>query len=68
VGDVDGDGLVTRADADMVGNYLAGNIKFTVGQQLAADVTGDGKISSKDALKIAQYAEGIITTFPVCDV
>ena len=50
LGDVDGDGLVTQADADIVRNTAAfvGDIKGGVPYRLAADLNGDGIIDAFD--------------------
>lgn len=63
LGDVNGDGKFTSADALWA---LQGAVEARVltGKQfMAADVDGNGKLTSKDALKILQYAIGKITTF-----
>lgn len=65
-GDVDGDGYVTAADAQLVADYVIGLIELTADQLHRADVNGDGQVNGVDALAISQYVEGVIDTFPVC--
>lgn len=48
LGDVNGDGAVTREDADMIMNYYLGNAVENFNAS-AADVNGDGEISVADA-------------------
>jgi len=64
IGDVDGDGLVTMLDAQMIANY--GNVPLTPAQLARADVNGDGVVTPSDAMFIAQYIEHMIDTFPAC--
>lgn len=65
-GDVNGDGVVTSVDAQMIANYVVGNITLTNQQKLAANVSGDAVLNIFDAMFIAQYITGQRTTFPVC--
>lgn len=54
IGDVNGDGEVTIADANMVANYYTGNLdKSEKFNEKAADVNGDGVITIADANAIA---------------
>jgi hypothetical protein len=64
-GDVDGDGLVSASDADLVLRNAVGLIPFSDEQSYLGDVSGDGTGSSYDAGLILQYADGLIDTFPV---
>lgn len=54
IGDVNGDGIITIADANMIANYYNGSLspseKFNV---KAADVNGDGVITIADANAVA---------------
>lgn len=66
-GDVDGDGRVTRADADAVRAYLvrgtlpAGRAIFPAG-----DANGDGRVTAADAALISRFAAGVdVARFPV---
>lgn len=63
LGDVDGDGRVTKRDAELVIDMATGK----VARDPSADVDGDGDISSRDALMIARYAEGKMNSFPAED-
>jgi hypothetical protein len=63
LGDLDGDGRVTKRDAEIAVDMAQGK----VARDPSADVNGDGEIDSVDALKIAQYAEGRINSFPADD-
>lgn len=49
MGDVDGDGKITAADARQILRRAARLIKFTMEQDARADVDNDGKITAKDA-------------------
>jgi hypothetical protein len=55
-GDVNGDGVVTAADAVIALEIAAGSRPFDA----AADVDGDGVVTSLDALMILQAAVGAI--------
>ena len=65
-GDVDGDGWVTNDDAQMIAEYVVGNITLTPAQLARADVNGDGIVDVVDAMFIAQYVEGVRDTLPIC--
>jgi len=66
-GDVDMDGYVTEADANLILKYSINLIVLTDEQIERADVTANGKVTSFDAAKILKYANHIIDTFQVCD-
>ena len=51
-GDVDLDGRVTRADADLVMLYVVQGAPLSIQGLVNADVTGDGTISCYDAAEI----------------
>lgn len=55
LGDVDGDGRITQADADLALSYYVGTTSFTEKQFKAADYNRDGKITPADATKIQQH-------------
>jgi hypothetical protein len=55
-GDVNGDDVVTAADAVIALEIAAGSHPF----DLAADVDGDGRVTPLDALMILQVAAGAI--------
>ena len=58
LGDVDGDGMVTREDAYLILSYLAGTTSLTSAQLLKADVNDDGLVDEEDAQKILEIVEG----------
>lgn len=68
-GDVNGDGRVTKKDARLVAQHLLGEITLTLEQQLRAKVsfTLTQGITDLDFILIADYVEGNINTFPVCN-
>lgn len=66
-GDLDNDGYVTEADANMIASYTVGNITLTPEQLKRADVDGNGTVDMGDAMRIAQYVAGTIDTFPICE-
>ncbi|MBQ9247031.1 MAG: dockerin type I repeat-containing protein, partial [Ruminococcus sp.] len=55
LGDVDGDGEVTIADATLISRYNAQMIQFTDQQLLKADVDGDGEITVIDVTWVQRY-------------
>lgn len=60
VGDADGDGKVTEADADFIQQYIAVNLSVTLSEKQikAADVDGDGVIDIEDVTAISKYLNG----------
>ena len=64
-GDVNGDGILSAADAMEVSKHTAAVIRLTGDSFKAADVNGDGNVSVKDAILIQQYVAKIINVFPV---
>jgi hypothetical protein len=66
-GDVDGDGRVTRADADAVRAYLVRGV-VPAGRSIlpAGDANGDGRVTAADAALISRFAAGVdVSRFPV---
>ncbi|MDW8803039.1 dockerin type I repeat-containing protein [Clostridium sp. A1-XYC3] len=59
-GDVDGDGKITSADANLINKYVLGRTSVITSEAklIAADVNGDGKITSQDATEILNYVSG----------
>ena len=49
MGDVNGDGVVTAADARLILRRSAKLVKFTMEQDALADVNNDGKVTAADA-------------------
>lgn len=60
LGDVNGDGKVTLADAVLTAQAAVGITSLTPVQQTAAEVDGTGKVDIYDAALIAQYVAGVI--------
>ena len=54
-GDVNGDGLVSAADAAMILRYDAGRIDLSKAQLTAADMDGDDQVTTADAKAILRY-------------
>lgn len=61
MGDVDGDGKVTAADARLILRRAAKLIKFTMEQDALADVDEDGKVTATDARIVLRVAAGLET-------
>ncbi len=67
LGDINGDGKITSADARLALRFSAGMEKPTSAQKTASDVNGDGKITIEDvklimadALDLETYEEGLL--------
>ena len=75
-GDVDDDGYVTQADADLIRLYVFGGwaaVRDTVSISESefvhrADVDGNGYVNMGDVGMVFSYIGGTINTFPVCTV
>ena len=63
LGDVDGNGKIELADAQMILDYEAKVLEHGL-SLFVADVSGDGVIDSNDAVLIQQYLAGKFTKFP----
>lgn len=61
MGDVDGDGRVTAADARLILRRAAQIVEFTMQQEANADVDKDGKITAMDARFVLRVAAGLET-------
>ena len=59
-GDLDGDGLISSADAVMLARYLVDLTDLTDKQLQAADVDRDGAITSGDSVRLARFLAGVI--------
>ena len=57
-GDLNGDGVVTNADLELLQDYLVDTDSIPEDKQQAADYDGDGKISSHDALQMKKDLKG----------
>ena len=53
-GDINGDGVVSSADAVLLARYLVDLVVFSEAQFYRADINGDGNITSADAVLIAK--------------
>lgn len=66
-GDVNGDGVITQADVDMITQHLAGVITLSPGQRQLADVDGSGVIDINDITALVNYINGDSrATLPIC--
>ncbi len=63
-GDINGDGRINIADANLVRRCAAKLITLDEKQMTAADVNGDGRVNIADANLIRRYAAKLITDFP----
>ncbi|MGN1112848.1 MAG: leucine-rich repeat protein, partial [Acutalibacteraceae bacterium] len=61
LGDVNGDGELTIADAILAQKYISGIITLEGDALTAADVTKDGSVSIADAIILQKYISNIIT-------
>ena len=62
LGDVDGYGVLTIADAILV---IRHTIAFTAAQRIAGELSGNGVVNAYDAALILAMMGGIITEFPI---
>lgn len=62
IGDVNGDGVISIADATTLQKYLANIVDFDDEQLAVADTNGDGSVSIADATQIQKYLANIITS------
>jgi hypothetical protein len=65
IGDADGDGEVTTADALLALRYVMGLDELDEEQLAQADVDGDGEVTMIDCLLIQRYVMGVIAAFPI---
>ncbi|MFC2162442.1 dockerin type I domain-containing protein [Candidatus Altiarchaeota archaeon] len=65
IGDVDGDGSITQADAELNGKIVVG-LRNTPKKMCCSDVTRDGTISGLDSSWIARIAQGIDPEMGTC--
>jgi|GEM_PF-1331306 len=64
-GDVDGDSVITIADALTVLHVSVEKLSLTEGQMALADVNGDSLVNVEDALLLLQLTIGKITSLPM---
>ncbi|MDO5123141.1 MAG: leucine-rich repeat protein [Eubacteriales bacterium] len=60
VGDTNGDGKVTIADATQIQKHLANILKLEGAELEAADTNGDGKVTIADATQIQKFLANLI--------
>ncbi|MDD6646130.1 MAG: RICIN domain-containing protein, partial [Oscillospiraceae bacterium] len=60
LGDVNGDGVISIADATTLQKYLANIVDFDDEQLAVADTNGDGSVSISDATQIQKYLVHLI--------
>lgn len=61
-GDVDGDGVISIADATVLQKYLDNIVSFDDKQLAVADTNFDGSVSVADATQIQKYLANITTS------
>lgn len=67
-GDVDSNGLVEEADAQLVARAILGAIELTEAQRLAADVASPfGVLDARDVTRISEIARGYLSYCPPLD-
>lgn len=57
IGDVDGDGILTNRDVDIIKQYFAGGLTYAVLPE-SADADRDGKVTRRDAMILARHLAG----------
>ena len=57
VGDLNGDGKLTRADADVVLRHAVSSVVLGEAERASADINGDGTVDAQDAIMILQRAK-----------
>lgn len=63
-GDVDGDGVVTLNDAQLIFDYVSGTGSLTRDELIAADIDGDGRVTVADAAQLFHYVNGTLRSIP----
>lgn len=66
-GDVNGDGIISKADVTLTQQYIAKMVTLDNYQKIAADVNGDGQINLSDVTLMNKLLTGAIDEFPVGD-
>lgn len=66
-GDVNNDGVISKADATLIQEYIAGIVEFDKYQKIAADVNADGYINISDVSDIQKLLAGVIDEFEAGD-
>ena len=62
IGDVDGNGEVSIADATEIQKYLVQYVSFNEEQLKVSDTNGDGKVDIKDVTQIQKYIVQLISS------
>ncbi|MEK7607432.1 MAG: dockerin type I repeat-containing protein [Patescibacteria group bacterium] len=62
-GDLDGNGIITRADYNLLAEVVVGNRSSTLA---IADINGSGNIDAADYVALDRYIKGLDTTFTGC--
>ncbi|MBR3868832.1 MAG: hypothetical protein IKM66_05900 [Clostridia bacterium] len=65
MGDINDDGVITAADAQLALQISSQSTTFTPRQYVLADVDGNGTVTAADARNILNYSAGILTKFPL---
>lgn len=58
-GDVNGDGVITKDDADVILQSVGGIVTLSDIQQWCADVNNDGTVDGMDSVAIQRYVSGV---------
>lgn len=58
-GDVNGDGVITKDDADVILQSVGGTVTLSDIQQWCADVNNDGTVDNMDSVAIQRYVSGV---------
>ena len=64
-GDLDSNNTLDSSDARLLERYLCGQEKFTLKQQMTADVNGDNQVDSADLRLITKKFVNMINAFPI---
>ncbi len=64
-GDVNGDGIISKADVTITQQYIVDLVELDNIQKIAADVNGDGTINVIDLTDINKLLAGLIDEFEV---
>ncbi len=57
-GDVNGDGTIAEADADVIRDYVMGSIQLSADEKKRADINLDGVVDTKDRTLLRRYING----------
>lgn len=64
LGDINADGSVTSADAQLAQQLSVGSGTYSQYQEFVANVDGEGDVTASDARLILRYSVGLETIFP----